>query len=188
MLSFQPAFLALFALPTTIYALPQAPSANINTSTPTTSTTIESTTRIPDPMYGAAGGSGLSIGQVIPATNYSLIAALRASPNQVTRIALLEDSDFVFDFLNPPNENPFANQTGRGGSLINAFSVDFPALVDTGMAMAVGFTKPCGWVGLFGIFVFAFLYISIQRCSRLIIASILLTHIRELRNCLLLLT
>lgn len=50
----------------------------------------------------------------------------------------------MFDFMNPPSEASILE--GRGGILVNAFSTDFPALVGNNMAMAVGFTKPCGWV------------------------------------------
>lgn len=140
--SLQNSLVALFAFLATTSALPQAASSSDTaSSTPTTSSAVETTTRIPDPLYPI--GDGLAEGDLIPGANYSLIAALKASPNAVTRIAMLDDDQFVFDFLNPP-DNPFANATGRGGSLINAFSITFPALVNSGMSMAVGFTKPCG--------------------------------------------
>jgi len=124
-------------------ALPQVSGTGSGSSSPTTSSAVETSTRIPDPLYPL--GTGMPYGEIAPGVNYSLIAALRASPNAVTRIAMLEDSDFVFDFLNPPTDNGFASLDGRGGSLINAFSSTFPALIDNGMAMAVGFTKPCGF-------------------------------------------
>ena len=39
----------------------------------------------------------------IPGVDYDLIAKLKTSPNAITRIALLKDSDFAFDFISPPN-------------------------------------------------------------------------------------
>jgi hypothetical protein len=79
----------------------------------------------------------------IPGIDYDLIAKLRTSPNAVTRAALLPDSAFKFDFINPPNV-PFARLQGRGGTLANAVSLTMPALIGNGASMAVGFTKPCG--------------------------------------------
>jgi hypothetical protein len=98
------------------------------------------TTRVPDPEFPLP--SPWPYGYKNPNINYELIAALKASPNHVTQTALLNDSDFMFDFMNPPSEASILE--GRGGILVNAFSTDFPALVGNNMAMAVGFTKPCG--------------------------------------------
>lgn len=79
----------------------------------------------------------------VPGVDYDLIAKLRASPNGVTRHALLPDEAFQFDFINPPN-NPFAKLEGRGGRLINAFGVTMPALIGQGASAGIGFTEPCG--------------------------------------------
>jgi len=38
----------------------------------------------------------------LPGVNYELIAKLRDAPSAVARIAMLDDKDFFFDFLNPP--------------------------------------------------------------------------------------
>jgi hypothetical protein len=57
--------------------------------------------------------------------------------------ALLPNSAFKFDFINPP-EIPFAKLAGRGGTLVNAASITMPALIGNGASAAIGFTKPCG--------------------------------------------
>lgn len=79
----------------------------------------------------------------VPGLDYALFAALKTSPNAVTRAALLPDSAFKFDFINPPDV-PFARLEGKGGTLVNAISLTMPALVGNGAAAAIGFTKPCG--------------------------------------------
>ncbi|KAI0771602.1 RmlC-like cupin domain-containing protein [Trametes elegans] len=67
------------------------------------------------------------------------VAALRDAPTQVDRIKLLDkDSDFVFDFLNATAAK------GAGGSTVGATVANFPALVNNGIAMTVGFLGPCG--------------------------------------------
>ncbi|KAH6674910.1 RmlC-like cupin domain-containing protein [Halenospora varia] len=116
--------------------------------TPESSVTLTSTsaksssTRGPDPEFPIPGE--VPFNTTFPNTDYALIAALKTSPNAVTRTALLRDEQFKFDFLNPPAQG-FATLEGRGGKLVNAFSITFPALVGNNMAMAVGFTKPCGF-------------------------------------------
>ncbi|KAF1964816.1 RmlC-like cupin [Bimuria novae-zelandiae CBS 107.79] len=86
----------------------------------------------------------LPFNTTLPGIDYDLIAKLRTSPNSVTRHALLQDDTFKFDFINPP-DIPFATLKGRGGTLVNAFSITMPALVSNGAAAAIGFTKPCGF-------------------------------------------
>lgn len=73
----------------------------------------------------------------------AIIPALITAASQVDRINILQnDSDFVFDFLNPP---PFVTPvTGAGGHTIAATRKTFPALVSNGMAMTIGFLGPCG--------------------------------------------
>lgn len=87
----------------------------------------------------------LAFNQTLPGVDYDLIAKLRTSPNAVTRHALLPDSAYKFDFINPPNI-PFSTLKGRGGTLVNALSLTMPALIGNGAAAAIGFTKPCGCV------------------------------------------
>ncbi|CZR52953.1 related to spherulin 1A precursor [Phialocephala subalpina] len=85
----------------------------------------------------------LPFNATIPGVDYDLIAKLHAAPDQISRIALLEDKDFAFDFISPPNQNGV--QTGEGGTLSIAISRVMPALVGNGMAAGIGFTKPCGF-------------------------------------------
>jgi hypothetical protein len=86
----------------------------------------------------------LPFNATIPGVNYALIAALKDAPNAIARIALLEDSDFTFDFISPPDIFG-AKLEGKGGTLVDAFSDTMPALTGNGMGLAVGFTKPCGF-------------------------------------------
>jgi hypothetical protein len=87
----------------------------------------------------------LAFNQTIPGVDYDLIAKLRTSPNAITRHALLPDSAFKFNFINPRNI-PFAKLAGRDVTLVNAASLTMPALIGNGASAAIGFTKPCGWV------------------------------------------
>lgn len=80
----------------------------------------------------------LPFNATIPGVDYDLIARLRAAPNAIARIAMLRDEDFAFDFINPPKNSVVE---GRGGNLVNAVVSTMPALVENGMALAVGFTK-----------------------------------------------
>jgi hypothetical protein len=82
----------------------------------------------------------LPFNATIPGVNYDLIAELRASPDQITRIALLEDSDFKFDFRNPP-PLPAAVAQGKGGKIVLADVKSMPALADTGSSLAVAFME-----------------------------------------------
>ncbi|KAI0650788.1 RmlC-like cupin [Trametes meyenii] len=69
----------------------------------------------------------------------SKVAALRDAATQVDRLKILDkDSDFVFNFLNATATK------GAGGSAVGATVANFPALVNNGMAMTIGFLGPCG--------------------------------------------
>jgi oxalate decarboxylase/phosphoglucose isomerase-like protein (cupin superfamily) len=72
----------------------------------------------------------------------SLISKLELAPTAVDRIALLSDSDFIYDFLAPPAS---AITTGKGGHTVKADRKDFPALIGTGVSMTLGFLGPCGF-------------------------------------------
>ncbi|MCJ1260997.1 hypothetical protein MMC22_000861 [Lobaria immixta] len=78
------------------------------------------------------------------ANNLALVQSLFLAPKAVDRIKMIpQDSDFVFDFLNPP---PNSSATaGFGGSAVSADRVSFPPLVSTNTAMTVGFLGPCGF-------------------------------------------
>ncbi|OSX60257.1 hypothetical protein POSPLADRAFT_1040522 [Postia placenta MAD-698-R-SB12] len=71
----------------------------------------------------------------------SLVQELELATDHVDRIAdLPQDSEFVFDFLNPPG----GVVQGAAGHLVLASVSDFPALVGNGIALLAGFLGPCG--------------------------------------------
>ena len=76
------------------------------------------------------------------ANDLDLISKLELAPTAVDRIALLDDSDFIYDFLNPPAS---AITQGKGGHTVKADRKDFPALIGTGVSMTLGFIGPCGF-------------------------------------------
>ncbi|KAJ7815646.1 RmlC-like cupin [Mycena olivaceomarginata] len=70
-----------------------------------------------------------------------LVAELRDAPTAVDRVNLLpKDSQFVFDFFDPAAKAT----VGKGGKIVTANAATFPAVIDNGAAMAVGFLEPCG--------------------------------------------
>ncbi|KZT12476.1 RmlC-like cupin [Laetiporus sulphureus 93-53] len=72
----------------------------------------------------------------------SLIAELDVAPDHVDRVAdLPQDSEFLFDFFNPPSSGVVP---GAAGHLVLASVSDFPALVGNGIALLAGFLGPCG--------------------------------------------
>jgi len=74
-----------------------------------------------------------------PATNAGLVSQLRLAPTEIDRLNILNDSNFVFNFLNPAHHTV----SGAGGSIVEAFSGNFPAVIGENMAMALGFMGPC---------------------------------------------
>jgi hypothetical protein len=111
----------LFAAST--LAAPTLSTRNYNT----TSTNTTTTAAAPAP----AAPAGLSLTQ-----------QLFLADTAVNRFALLpNDAQFVFDFNNPA----LKGKGGAGGDLIVSNRASFPALVSTGMSMAVGFLGPCGF-------------------------------------------
>ena len=77
------------------------------------------------------------------ANNIDLIHNLELAPTAVDRFDLLQDSDFVYDFLAPPPGD--AVTTGKGGHTVKADRKLMPALIGTGVSMTVGFIGPCGF-------------------------------------------
>jgi oxalate decarboxylase/phosphoglucose isomerase-like protein (cupin superfamily) len=63
------------------------------------------------------------------------------APTAKDRVALLTNTDFVFDFF---NATPAAVTSGEDGSITLARRDTFPALVGSGLAMALGRIGPCG--------------------------------------------
>ena len=79
------------------------------------------------------------------ANNAQLIQSLLLAPKAVDRIGLLsEDTDFKFDFLNPPPKST-SSENGKGGRTVRADRVSFPALIGANAATTVGFLGPCGF-------------------------------------------
>ncbi|KAL4247944.1 germin family protein [Abortiporus biennis] len=68
------------------------------------------------------------------------VATLKVANSAVTKVGLLNDTDFVFDFVK--NRKP----GGAGGTLVLANEANFPILTDNGLAMAVALLEPCGLV------------------------------------------
>ncbi|KZV63543.1 RmlC-like cupin, partial [Peniophora sp. CONT] len=60
----------------------------------------------------------------------------------VDRFRLVEDDQFLFDFVNPNTTVGVTN--GAGGHTVAATSENFPAVVGNGVSMTIGFLGPCG--------------------------------------------
>jgi hypothetical protein len=76
-----------------------------------------------------------------PTKGIDIIALLTTAASEDDRIDLLSDSDFVFDFLNPPDGSVVSGADGR---VIAAKRKTFPALVGSDIAMSIGILGPCG--------------------------------------------
>lgn len=77
------------------------------------------------------------------ANNLEVIKSLLLAPRAADRISMIsQDSDFVFDFLNPPTNS---STVGSGGSTVAATRQSFPPLIGSNTAMTVGFLGPCGF-------------------------------------------
>lgn len=79
------------------------------------------------------------------ANNKDVIQSLLLAPRAVDRIGILsQDTDFKFDFLNPP-EGASSSENGKGGKTVRADRMSFPALIGTSASTTVGFIGPCGF-------------------------------------------
>lgn len=79
------------------------------------------------------------------ANNREIIQSLLVAPRAVDRISILsQDTDFKFDFLNPPPQSS-SSENGKGGMTVRADRMSFPALIGTNAATTVGFIGPCGF-------------------------------------------
>ena len=76
------------------------------------------------------------------ANNLDLIHNLELAPTAADRVNMLTDSDFVYDFLAPPNGSV---TTGLGGHTVKSDRKLMPALIGTGVSMTLGFIGPCGF-------------------------------------------
>jgi len=72
--------------------------------------------------------------------NASFVSQLKGAATAPQRMALLRDSDLLFDFVNPTS----GVVTGAGGRTVEASSSNFGAVVGNGVAMTIGFLGPCG--------------------------------------------
>ena len=75
-------------------------------------------------------------------TKQESVALLLTAASEVDRIKLLSDADMKFDFFKPAPDEITA--TGLDGIIVTARQDTFPALVGSGVALAVGFLGPCG--------------------------------------------
>ena len=89
----------------------------------------------PDPAVSEANANRTTIAGI---SDRDL--ALRTAVSEVSRQAILPDPAFVFDFLT----SPLGTTQGNGGIQVNANSQTFPAVIGHGVAMTVGFLRPCG--------------------------------------------
>ena len=77
------------------------------------------------------------------ADNQALINELLSAATAVDRQAVFtNNTDFVYDFQNPPVAS--AVTKGEGGLTVRADRKVFPALIGTGVSMTVGSLGPCG--------------------------------------------
>jgi len=83
-----------------------------------------------------------SVARPIPSNNET-VAKLLTAATALDRLDILSsNSDFVFDFFHPPTDAISASTPN--GHTVQAKRDTFPALVDSGLAMTVGFLGPCG--------------------------------------------
>ncbi|KAE8442235.1 hypothetical protein EG329_003706 [Mollisiaceae sp. DMI_Dod_QoI] len=75
--------------------------------------------------------------------NPTLFQQLTLAPNAVERMALLQDSDFIFNFADTCRTAGVTS--GMGGKIVRADHATFPALVAQGGSVAIGFLGPCGF-------------------------------------------
>lgn len=68
------------------------------------------------------------------------VQAVRNAVTHVDKINALEDNDFAFDFKNPD----LKKTSGAGGYSISANIGNFAGLVESGLALTIGHTEPCG--------------------------------------------
>jgi len=93
-------------------------------------------------LLAFAGSALAQEGASAPASVAQLVAQLRQAPTEVDRFRLLEDDQFLFDFVNP--NTTVGVTTGAGGHTVAATSENFPAIIGQGVSMTIGFLGPCG--------------------------------------------
>jgi len=95
----------------------------------------------------SSSGSSTSItssaSTAISSGSTDIVASLILARTAVDRINILnEDTDFIFNFLEPPTNT--TTVTGKGGSIVIANRESFPAVVGNGISMGIGFISACG--------------------------------------------
>ena len=78
----------------------------------------------------------------LPESEATTVSNLITANGQAERVNMLSDTDFVFDFFNPLPGS--VSSSGPDGRITVAQLRTFPALVDQGISMAVGYLGPCG--------------------------------------------
>ncbi|KAH7317707.1 RmlC-like cupin domain-containing protein [Rhexocercosporidium sp. MPI-PUGE-AT-0058] len=84
---------------------------------------------------------------ISPRADLTLIQQLLLSPTSASRLSLLSDTDFKFNFNDTTLHGAGTPgvTSGRGGRLVSANAATFPILLKQGGAMSVGFIGPCGF-------------------------------------------
>ena len=85
-------------------------------------------------LLALAGSSFAQEGAGAAASVAQLVAQLREAPTEVDRFRLIEDDQFLFDFVNP--NTTVGVTTGAGGHTVTATSENFPAIVGNGVSMS----------------------------------------------------
>lgn len=110
-----------------------APTASPTTEAPKTPTTAPTTAPTEAPTTAP------TVPPTIPGPDYELISRLKTAPSTLDRLAMLKDSDFVFDFTTSLT----GVSAGNGGKTVSATASNFPALIGHDIAMTVGFLGAC---------------------------------------------
>lgn len=78
----------------------------------------------------------------------TLRARLATASTEIERNNLLDDAKYVFDytsFLGIKNSTGVPGLTiGKGGRVVAANTINYPALIGHGISMTIGFIEPCG--------------------------------------------
>ena len=85
-------------------------------------------------LLALAGSSFAQEGAGAAASVAQLVSQLRQAPTEVDRFRLVEDDQFLFDFVNPNTTVGVTN--GAGGHTVAATSENFPAVVGNGVSMS----------------------------------------------------
>jgi hypothetical protein len=98
--------------------------------------------------HHAIRATNSTTGRPNPTYTKAQLNELKLAVSTVDRLTTLQsfgsaDDYFKFDFSVAANADPVAG-VGQGGQGDLAYVENFPALMDLGVAMSMGFIKPCG--------------------------------------------